>query len=74
MRPPAVRASPVRITADLPPKHYRDLIAYAGEIANTLGKAKVAHVQVIRALVAELAESDDLQGRIANRVAQQLES
>ncbi len=73
-RAPSVRASPIRITADLPPQHYRDLITYAAEIANALGRAKVAHVQVVRALVAELGESDDLQRRIASRVARQLES
>jgi len=73
-RAPTVRADPIRITADLPPQHYRELITYAAEIASDLGKAKVAHVQVVRALVAELAVNDDLQRRIATRVAQQLES
>lgn len=73
-RTPSVRADPIRITADLPPQHYRELIAYAAGIATELGKAKVAHVQVVRALVAELAESDDLQRRIATRVEQQLDS
>lgn len=73
-RSPSVRADPIRITADLPPQHYRELIAYAAGIASDLGKAKVAHVQVVRALVAELAESDDLQRRIATRVEQQLDS
>ncbi len=73
-RAPSVRADPIRITADLPPQHYRELIGYAAGIASDLGRAKVAHVQVVRALVAELAESDDLQRRIATRVEQQLES
>ncbi|MDO4039270.1 hypothetical protein [Clavibacter michiganensis] len=73
-RTPSVRADPIRITADLPPQHYRELIAYAAGIASDLGRAKVAHVQVVRALVAELAESDDLQRRIATRVEQQLDS
>lgn len=73
-RAPSVRADPIRITADLPPQHYRELIAYAAGIASDLGRAKVAHVQVVRALVAELADSDDLQRRIATRVEQQLDS
>ncbi|MBF4632701.1 hypothetical protein ITJ42_15890 [Clavibacter michiganensis subsp. phaseoli] len=73
-RTPSVRADPIRITADLPPQHYRELIAYAAGIASDFGRAKVAHVQVVRALVAELAESDDLQRRIATRVEQQLDS
>ncbi|PPF54619.1 hypothetical protein C5C13_13395 [Clavibacter michiganensis] len=73
-RAPSVRADPIRITADLPPQHYRELITYAAGVASDLGRAKVAHVQVVRALVAELAESGDLQRRIATRVEQQLES
>lgn len=72
-RTPSVRAAPVRITADLPPQHYRELIAYAAGLAAELGKVKVAHVQVVRALVVELAENEELQRRIAVRVARQLD-
>ena len=72
-RPATVRAKPVRITADLPPQVYRGLIEYAASLAATQGRARVAHVHVIRALVSELAENEDLRATIAQRVASQLE-
>jgi len=72
-RPATVRAKPVRITADLPPQVYRGLIAYAASLATTQGRARVAHVHVIRALVSELAENEDLQAAIAQRVESQLD-
>jgi hypothetical protein len=73
-KPAPIRAAPVRITADLPPVIYRALIDYPSNTAATLGRAKIAHVQVVRALVAELADDADLQSRIADRVRQQLDS
>jgi len=73
-RPATVRAKPVRITADLPPQVYRGLIEYAANLATTQGRARVAHVHVIRALVSELTENGDLQAAIAQRVASQLEA
>jgi len=73
-RPLVVRAKPVRITADLPPQSYRALIDYASTLAASQGRARVAHVHVIRALVTELTENEDLQAAIAQRVATQLEA
>lgn len=71
--PSVVRSTPVRITADLPPQSYRSLVDYSAALANRLGRARVPHVNVIRALVVELSQDDELQQRIAKRVAQQLE-
>jgi len=73
-RPATLRAKPVRITADLPPQVYRGLIDYAASLATTQGRARIAHVQVIRALVSELAENEGLQAAIEQRVASQLET
>lgn len=73
-RPATVRAKPVRITADLPPQVYRGLIEHAAGLATAQGRARVAHVHVIRALVSELIENEDLQTAIAQRVAAQLEA
>ena len=73
-RPATVRAKPVRITADLPPQVYRGLITYAADLATAQGRARVAHVHVIRALVSELTENEGLQAAIAQRVASQLEA
>lgn len=72
-RPNVIRARPVRITAGLSPQVYRGLIDYASRLAETQGRARVAHVHVTRALVAELLENDELQGAIARRVRAQLD-
>ena len=72
-RPGVVRSKPVRITADLSPQVYRGLIEYAAELAATQGRARVAHVHVVRALVAELVENGELQKAIAQRVRSQLD-
>jgi hypothetical protein len=72
-RPNVVRAKPVRITADLSPQVYRGLIDYAAELATTQGRARVAHVHITRALVAELVENENLQAVIARRVRAQLD-
>jgi len=72
-RPSVVRSKPVRITADLSPQVYRGLIEYAAELASTQGRARVAHVHVVRALVAELVENEELQKAIARRVRSQLD-
>lgn len=70
---PAIRSTPVRITADLPPQDYRSLVDYAGDLAAQFGRARVPHVAVIRALVVILGQDEDLQVRVASRVAQQLD-
>lgn len=68
-----VRSKPVRITADLPPQSYRSLVDYAASLASRFGRARVPHVNVIRALVLELEDDQALQGRIAARIAQDLD-
>lgn len=70
---PAIRSTPVRITADLPPQDYRSLVDYAGELAAQFGRARVPHVAVIRALVVLLGQDEELRVRVASRVAQQLD-
>jgi hypothetical protein len=70
---PVVRSTPVRITADLPPQSYRSLVDYAASLAARFGRARVPHVNVIRALVLELERDETLQERIASRIAEQLE-
>ena len=68
------RATPVRVTADLAPQSYRALIAYSAELAERFGRAKVPHVEIIRALVDRLegdpalreAISEDVRMRISN--------
>lgn len=68
----APRARPVRITADLAPQSYRALISYCSSLAEELGEARVPHVAVLRALVAQLETDTDLQATIAERVGTEL--
>jgi hypothetical protein len=72
-KPAVVRSKPVRITADLPPQSYRSLIDFAASLATRFGRARLPHVNVIRALVLELEEDQALQGRIASRIANDLD-
>jgi len=72
-KPAVVRSKPVRITADLPPQSYRSLVDFAASLANRFGRARLPHVKVIRALVLELEEDQALQGRIASRIADDLD-
>ncbi|MGO1489454.1 MAG: hypothetical protein ACTHWA_13025 [Arachnia sp.] len=65
---PVPRAKPVRVTTDLAPQSYRELVAYCQRLAEDLGRAKVPHVEVIRALVGELETNPELQATVANTV------
>ncbi|WP_162925059.1 hypothetical protein [Mycetocola zhujimingii] len=60
------------MSADLAPQDYRALLAYCAAMAEDLGKAKVAHVLVIRALVAELNTNPELQETIRKAVVAQM--
>lgn len=64
----APRAKPVRVTTDLAPQSYRQLVAYCTELAETFGRAKVPHAEVIRALIGELETDPDLRLVIAEAV------
>ena len=68
----APRAKPVRVTTDLAPQSYRALLAYCAEMAEDLGRAKVPHVEVIRALISELNANPDLQATVRQAVTKQL--
>lgn len=65
----APRAKPVRVTTDLAPQSYRALLSYCAEMAEDLGRAKVPHVEVIRALISELNANPELQATIRQAVA-----
>ena len=65
---PVPRAKPVRLTIDVAPQSYRGLVTYCAELAETLGRAKVSHAEVIRALISTLAADETLQSVIAERL------
>jgi hypothetical protein len=68
----APRAKPVRVTTDLAPQSYRALLSYCAEMAEDLGRAKVPHVEVIRALISELNANPELQATIRQAVTKSL--
>lgn len=68
----APRAKPVRVTTDLAPQSYRALLSYCAEMAEDLGRAKVPHVEVIRALISELNANPELQATIRQAVTKTL--
>lgn len=65
----APRAKPVRLSVDLAPAAYRGLIDYCHRTAEDLGVARVNGVDVLRALLGELAEDEQLAERVSARIA-----
>lgn len=69
---PTPRAKPVRVTTDLDPQRYRELLTYSADLAENLGRARVPHTEVIRALIDQLQTDPALQSSIADSVAARL--
>lgn len=69
---PAPRADPVRLSTDVDPQSYRGLQAYCHDLADSLGRARVPHTEVVRALIDQLARDEALQRTIAAEVGQRL--
>lgn len=67
-----VRTKPVRITTDLDPQTYRALTVYSADVAAAMGRAKVAHADVVRGLIAELQANADVRDRVAAHIATRL--
>jgi hypothetical protein len=65
---PPVQTKQVRLSVDLEPIPYRKLMIFAQDIAMEIGRVRIQHVWIMRALVDELLESKDLQKRIIERV------
>jgi hypothetical protein len=61
----------VRITTDLAPSEYRTLIACAADVAADLGKARVPHTRVVRALVARLEADPELKAKVVDVIREQ---
>lgn len=62
------RSVPVRITTDLSPLSYRELVSFAAELAQELGVARVTHSDVIRSLV-DMLQDPEIAAHISESVA-----
>lgn len=58
----------IRLSVDIAPTEYRRLISWCQDIAPAVGRVKVNHVWVIRALVRELWADKELMKRVIDRV------
>lgn len=61
-------ARPVRLSVDLGPMLYYWIIEHCIIMGRRMGRTKVPHVEVMRALVAELKSDKELQAKIDERV------
>lgn len=61
---------PVRMSVDLPQEAYDRLVRFAVGVSFERGLPPIHRVQVFRALLDELSADPELQGRIADRLAQ----
>jgi len=66
---PAPRAKPVRLSVDLAPAAYRELQEFCTAAAVALERPRVASVDVLRSLLAELAADEALAAGIQARLA-----
>ena len=65
---PAPLTKQVRLSVDIEPVPYRGLMSFCQDIAMEIGRVRIQHVWVMRALVDELLESKELQKRVIERV------
>lgn len=66
---PPPRAKPVRLSVGLAPAAYRELQEFCNAAAIALERPRIAGVDVLRSLLAELAEDETLAGRVQGRLA-----
>ena len=71
-KPAKVRTDPVRLSTDISPNAYRDLIAYCSDLAAQVGKARVPHTVVLRKLIDALQHDPELRDRITESVLTEL--
>jgi hypothetical protein len=68
---PLVAAQPeknVRLSADITPASYRELTRISQDLAFQIGRTRVAHVDVLRALLDELIDNPSLRGIVRDRI------
>jgi hypothetical protein len=67
----AAKDKPVRLSVDVDRGDYHGLVEWCQGIAMKVGRTRVNHVWVIRALISELFEDEALQQRVINRVREE---
>lgn len=60
-----------RLSADIDVTDYRWLVGWCQDIAPAVGRVRVNHVWVIRALIKELRQDKDLMKRVVDRVREE---
>lgn len=68
--PVSMLARKVRLSVDIDPEPYRQLISLCQDIAFTFGKSKINHVWVLRETIAELLSDAGLKERVISRLAE----
>ena len=71
-RRPAPRARPVKLSTEISPNRHRFLAGFVLEAAQQAGRARVAHSEVVRALLDELEADPALQARVTAKLVEQL--
>jgi hypothetical protein len=61
----------VRLSVDIRPVPYRNLMNFCQDVALEIGRVRVQHVWVMRAVLAELLEDKELQKRVIERVEEE---
>jgi hypothetical protein len=67
----APTTGPVRLSVDISSVPYRNLMNFCQDVAMEIGRVRVQHVWVMRAVLAELLEDKELQRRVIERVEEE---
>ena len=68
--PIAMLAKKVRLSVDIDPEPYRQLISFCQDVAFSFGRSKINHVWVLREVLAELLADASLKERVIERLAE----
>jgi hypothetical protein len=68
---PIIQDKRPRLSVDIDREDYTRLVSFCQEIALAVGRTRVQHVWVIRALVKELWEDKELMKRVIERVREE---
>lgn len=64
----APRTKPVRLSVDVSPQSHRFLVGWSAQISAEQGRARIAHTEILRVMLEELSQDEELQQRIARAI------